>query len=185
MPRSLSPQQIKTLLATLKTRFENNMHRHAGVDRKKVEATVNGKGAKLRSLAEMEKTGGEPDVVVLDKKSKEIVFVDCAPQSPAGRRSLCYDHPALTARKANKPKDSALHMAQAMGVALLDEEQYRNLQAYGPFDTTTSSRILTPPAIRQEGGALFCDYRYKHVFTYHNGADSYYAARGWRGMVTI
>jgi hypothetical protein len=173
------------LLAALKTRFESNRSRHEGLDWAHVEARLEANGAKLRSLEEMEKTGGEPDVVSYDKRTGELVFFDCSAESPKGRRSVCYDVEALEARKENKPADSAVGMAAAMGIELLTEEQYRELQTLGEFDTKTSSWVQTPPAIRKLGGALFCDRRYDHVFTYHNGAQSYYAARGFRGALRI
>ena len=172
-------------LEILKARFEKNMNRHKGIDWAKVEARLEANGEKLASLAEMEKTGGEPDVVRHDKKTGEYVFVDCSPQSPQGRRSLCYDREALNARKEHKPKSSALDVAAEMGVELLTEDEYRDLQKLGEFDTTTSSWVKTPAEIRKLGGALFCDRRYDHVFVYHNGAESYYAARGFRGSLRV
>lgn len=183
--KKLSPQQSKELLATLKARFEKNMDRHKGLEWTKVEAKVQASPEKLWSLSEMERTGGEPDVVGYDKKTGEYIFYDCAAESPKGRRSVCYDREALEARKEHKPKDSALDMARAIGIELLTEEQYRELQQLGNFDTKTSSWVKTPSEIRKLGGALFCDRRYDHVFLYHNGADSYYAARGFRGSLRV
>ncbi len=181
----LSKKQHEELLNTLKTRFEKNMNRHKGLDWTKIQARLEASAEKLRSLNEMEKTGGEPDVVGQDKKTGEYIFCDCSSESPNGRRSLCYDRDALQSRKENKPKDSALNMAAAMGVELLTEEQYRELQKLGEFDTKTSSWVKTPSDIRKLGGALFCDRRYDTVFTYHNGAESYYAARGFRGSLRV
>ena len=183
--RNLSPAQREELLSTLKARFEKNMNRHKGLDWAKVEARLEADTEKLWSLNEMEKTGGEPDVVGHDKKTGAYVFYDCAAESPKGRRSICYDRAALDARKENKPKDSAMDMAAAIGVELLTEEQYRELQKLGEFDLKTSSWVKTPDAIRKLGGALFCDRRYNTVFLYHNGADSYYAARGFRGSLMV
>ena len=173
------------LLETLKARFERNMHRHEGVAWAKVAAKLERDAAKLRSLAEMERTGGEPDVVRHDKKTGEYVFVDCSAESAKGRRSLCYDREALEERKEHKPKGNAVDTAAEMGVEVLSEENYRHLQTLGEFDTTTSSWVKTPPRIRELGGALFCDRRYDTVFVYHNGAQSYYAARGFRGSFRI
>jgi hypothetical protein len=181
---ALSPLQHDELLSTLKARFEKNMNRHPGLEWSKVQAKLE-KSEKLGSLFEMESTGGEPDVVGYDKKMGEYLFYDCSAESPKDRRSLCYDREALEARKENKPRDSAVNMAAKMGIALLTEEQYRELQALGSFDTKTSSWIQTPPDIRERGGALFADYRYGHVFVYHNGAESYYAARGFRGLLRV
>ena len=181
----LSPEQRAELLETLQTRFERNMGRHAGLAWDEVLSKLEAQPDKLSSLWQMEQTGGEPDVVGFDERSGEYLFFDCSPQSPTGRRSICYDHAALEARKAHKPDDSAMHMAAVMGIALLTEEEYRNLQQLGEFDTTTSSWVVTPPDIRERGGALFCDRRYGHVFVYHNGADSYYAARGFRGSLRV
>jgi hypothetical protein len=169
----------------LKSRFENNMHRHKGLTWEDVQARLTSNPEKLRSLNEMERTGGEPDVVGYDKKTGEFIFYDCSAESPSGRRSLCYDNEALKSRKEHKPKGSAVGMAEAMGIDLLTEEQYRELQTLGEFDTKTSSWIHTPDEIRKLGGALFCDRRYNHVFTYHNGAESYYAARGFRGSLRV
>ena len=179
----LSPKQREELLGTLKARFEKNMNRHKGLEWTKVQAKLESDTAKLWSLSEMERTGGEPDVVGHDKKSGEFIFYDCSAESPKGRRSVCYDHEALESRKEHKPKDSAMNMAATMGIELLSEEQYRELQKLGEFDTKTSSWIKTPDEIRKRGGALFCDRRYDHVFVYHNGADSYYAARAFRGSL--
>ena len=173
------------LLATLKARFEGHPGRHRGLTWAAVAKRLEANPAELWSLAEMEKTGGEPDVVGQDAKSGEIVFCDCAEESPKGRRSVCYDGEALRSRKENKPKASAIELAAAMGIELLDEEGYRELQKLGPFDTKTSSWLETPAPVRALGGALFGDHRYGRVFTYHNGADSYYAARGFRGVLRV
>ena len=181
----LSVSAASCLLALLKERFEKNAGRHKGVLWQDVEKKLKANPSKLWSLHEMEKTGGEPDVVILDKKAGAIQFADCAAESPAGRRSLCYDQAALDSRKEHKPKGNALTMAASMRVELLNESQYRDLQKAGKFDLKTSSWVLTTPEIRKLGGALFCDRRYDHVFTYHNGAESYYAARGFRGVLTI
>ena len=178
-------KEREALLSALKARFEKNMNRHKGVDWPKVQAKLEANAEKLRSLNEMEQTGGEPDVVGHDKKTGEYIFYDCSAESPKGRRSVCYDREALEARKENKPKDSAVAMAAAMGIELLTEEQYRVLQKLGEFDTKTSSWVKTPSDIRKLGGALFCDRRYDTVFLYHNGADSYYAARGFRGSLRV
>jgi uncharacterized protein DUF4256 len=183
--KALSPEQRGELLRTLKTRFEKNMNRHKGVEWAKVEAKLEANAEKMWSLNEMERTGGEPDVVDYDKKTGEYIFYDCSAESPKGRRSVCYDRVALEARKEHKPKDSAIDMAAAIGVELLTEEQYRELQQLGNFDAKTSSWVKTPSEIRKLGGALFCDRRYDHVFVYHNGADSYYGARGFRGSIRI
>ena len=183
--KSLSPKQREELLATLKARFEKNMGRHKGIEWARVQAKLEANADKLWTLSEMERTGGEPDVVGLDKKSGECIFYDCADESPKGRRSFCYDREALEARKENKPKDSAMNMAAAMGVELLTEEEYRGLQKLGEFDLKTSSWVRTPPEIRKLGGALFCDRRFDTVFVYHNGAESYYAARAFRGSVRV
>jgi len=183
--RKLSSAQREDLFKTLQARFEKNMNRHKGVEWSKVQAKLEADADKLWSLNEMETTGGEPDVVAYDKKTGEYVFYDCSIESPKGRRSVCYDREALEARKENKPKDSALNMAAAMGIELLTEGQYRDLQKLGEFDLKTSSWVQTPPAIRKLGGALFCDRRYDQVFLYHNGADSYYAARGFRGLLSV
>ncbi len=181
----LSPKDRDALLATLKARFEKNMERHKGIAWNKVQAKLEKKPVALVSLHAMEETGGEPDVLAHDKKTGEFVFVDFSEESPKGRRSICYDDLALRARKENKPKHSALEMAKEMGIEMLSEEGYRSLQEFGEFDLKTSSWILTPDDIRKRGGALYCDRRYDHVFTYHNGAESYYAARGFRGMLKV
>lgn len=181
----LSPEQIDKLITTLKTRFEKNTNRHKSIEWKNVEANLKKNSGKLWSLDEMERTGGEPDVVGYDKKSGEYIFYDCSAESPSGRRSLCYDAEALASRKENKPNDSALNMANTMGIEILTEEQYRELQKLGAFDLKTSSWIKTPDNIRKLGGAIFCDRRYDTVFTYHNGAESYYAARGFRCVLKV
>lgn len=185
MKKQLSPKENEELLHTLKTRFEKNMNRHKGIEWAKVEAKLKVNALKLWSLNEMENTGGEPDVVGFDKKTSEYFFYDCCPESPAGRRSVCYDDDALQSRKEHKPKDSALNMASTMGIEILTEVQYRELQELGKFDTKTSSWVKTPTSIRELGGAIFCDCRYNTVFVYHNGAESYYAARGFRGMIRV
>jgi hypothetical protein len=186
MPKSkLSAAQIGELLRTLKTRFDKHPQRHKGVDWTAVEARLSDKPDKLWSLNEMERTGGEPDVVAHDKKSGAFLFVDCSAQSPKNRRSVCYDAEARKGRKEHPPKNSAVEIAAAMDIEILTEEQYRELQTLGEFDTTTSSWIATPAAIRKLGGAVFCDRRYNTVFLYHNGADSYYAARGFRGSLKV
>jgi Protein of unknown function (DUF4256) len=177
----LSPDQRKQLLGALRARFEKNMNRHKGLAWAQVQAKLEANAENLWSLHEMERTGGEPDVVGHDKKTNEYIFYDCSAESPKGRRSLCYDREALESRKENKPKDNAMDMAAAMGIELLTEGQYRELQQLGDFDTKTSSWVKTPSAIRKLGGALFCDRRFDTVFVYHNGAESYYAARGFRG----
>jgi Protein of unknown function (DUF4256) len=183
--KELSPKQREELLGALKARFEKNMGRHKGLAWTEVQAKLEGNAEKLRSLNEMERTGGEPDVIGHDKKTGEYVFCDCSAESPQGRRSVCYDREALESRKEHKPKDNAADMAAAMGIELLTEEQYRELQKLGNFDTKTSSWVKTPSAIRKLGGALFCDRRYDTVFLYHNGAESYYAARGFRGSLKV
>jgi hypothetical protein len=183
--KELSPDQSEELLGTLKARFEKNMKRHEGLEWAKVEAKLAASPEKMWSLNEMDRSGGEPDVVGYDQESGEYIFYDCAAESPQGRRSLCYDRAALDARKANKPANSVLDVAAELGVALLTEEEYRALQKFGDFDTKTSSWISTPADIRKRGGALFCDRRYGHVFVYHNGAESYYAARGFRGSLRV
>lgn len=183
--KELSFQQHAELLSSLQARFEQNMHRHEGLDWSDVQARLEAQPAKLWSLFEMARTGGEPDVVGRDQATGELIFYDCAEQSPAGRRSVCYDQAALEARKANKPADSVMNLAAAMGIDLLTEGEYRYLQELGEFDTKTSSWVITPPEIRALGGALFCDRRYGHVFVYHNGADSYYGARGFRGVLRV
>jgi len=182
--RKLSAEQSTELLKVLKTRFEKNMNRHKGLDWKKIQAKLEANPEKLWSLNEMEETEGEPDVVNYDKKTDEYIFVDCSPESPK-RRSLCYDYQAWESRKANKPESNAIDNAAEMGIEIVSEEQYRQLQELGKFDLKTSSWIKTPENIRELGGALFCDRRYNTVFTYHNGADSYYAARGFRGMLKV
>jgi len=183
--KRLPPDQLKELLSTLKDRFAKNMNRHKGVDWSTVQTKLEGNTEKLWSLSEMERTGGEPDVVGFDKKTSEYNFYDCSAETPKGRRSICYDREALESRKEHKPKSSAVEMAAEMGVELLTEEQYRALQKLGEFDTKTSSWISTPPDIRKLGGALFCDRRYDTVFLYPNGAESYYAARGFRGCLKV
>lgn len=185
--KELSPKQRDELLSVLKARFEKNMNRHKGLEWANVQAKLDAPDGreKLWSLNEMERTGGEPDVIGYDKKTGEYIFYDCSAESPIGRRSLCYDRAALESRKEHKPKNSAMDMAAAMGIELLSEEQYRELQKLGNFDLKTSSWVKTPAEIRKLGGALFCDRRYDHVFVYHNGAESYYAARGFRGSLRI
>jgi hypothetical protein len=182
---ALSPEQREELLIALKARFEKNMNRHKGLTWAQVQAKLEANAGKLWSLGEMERTGGEPDVVSHDKKTGEYIFYDCSAQSPEGRRSVCYDGEALQSRKENKPKDSAVNLAAVMGFELLTEEQYRELQKLGNFDTKTSSWVKTPSNIRKLGGALFCDRRYDTVFVYHNGAESYYAARAFRGSLRV
>lgn len=181
--KGLSPEQLEELLKTLKARFEKNMKRHAGVEWANVQVRLEANPEKLWSLNEMERTGGEPDVVGLDEKTGEIIFYDCSAESPKSRRSLCYDTEALESRKEARPEGSAVNMADAMGIALLTEEEYRALQKLGEFDLKTSSWLKTPADIRKLGGALFGDRRYNHVFVYHNGAESYYGARGFRGSL--
>jgi hypothetical protein len=183
--KKLSPDQREELLKTLKARFEKNMNRHKGLEWAKVQAKLETNSEKLWSLSEMERTGGEPDVVGHDKKTGEYTFYDCSAESPNGRRSVCYDREALDSRKEHKPKNNAIDMAADMGIELLTEEQYRELQKLGNFDLKTSSWILTTSNIRKLGGALFCDRRYDTVFVYHNGAESYYAARGFRGSLKV
>jgi hypothetical protein len=183
--KKLSAEQHEELLNTLKARFEKNMNRHKGIEWTKVQAKLEANTEKLRSLDEMEITGGEPDVVGYDKKTDEYIFYDCSAESPKGRRSVCYDHEALEARKEHKPENSAVEMAGDMGIELLTEEQYRELQKLGNFDLKTSSWVKTPADIRKLGGAIFCDRRYDTVFLYHNGAESYYAARGFRGSLRV
>jgi len=183
--KDLSREQREELLRALKTRFEKNMNRHQGLEWANVQAKLEGETQKLWSLHEMERTGGEPDVVGHDKKTSEYIFYDCSAESPKGRRSVCYDREALETRKENKPADNAMDMAAAMGIDLLTEEQYRELQKLGNFDAKTSSWVKTPSAIRKLGGALFCDRRFDTVFMYHNGAESYYAARGFRGLLRV
>ena len=186
MPNAtLSKKQSDELLKTLKARFEKNISRHPGLAWDEIQAKLEANAEKLWSLHEMERTGGEPDVVGHDKKTGEYIFYDCAAETPKGRRSICYDREALDSRKENKPKDNAVGMAATMGIELLTEEQYRELQKLAEFDTKTSSWVKTPPAIRKLGGALFCDRRFDTVFLYHNGAESYYAARGFRGWLKV
>jgi len=182
---TITQQQQQELLDILKARFAKNMVRHAGLEWSSVRARLEANAGKLSSLNQMEQTGGEPDVVAYDDNTGEYIFYDCSAESPKGRRSLCYDRPALDSRKEFKPANSAMDMAAEIGIDLLTEEQYRALQQLGKFDTKTSSWILTPSAIRQHGGAIFCDRRYDHVFTCHNGAESYYAARGFRGSLRV
>lgn len=187
MPRTkdLNLKQREELLSALQARFEKNMNRHKGLEWAKVQARLESNAEKLWSLNEMERTGGEPDVVGYDKKTGEYIFYDCSAESPSGRRSLCYDREALESRKEHKPKDSAMNMAAAIGIEILTEDQYRELQKLGNFDLKTSSWVETPAEIRKLGGALFCDRRYDTVFVYHNGAESYYAARGFRGSLRV
>ena len=185
MKKNLFAEDRNELLKTLKARFEKNMNRHKGVEWAKVQAKLEANPEKMWSLDEMETTGGEPDVIAHDKKTGEYIFYDCSAESPKGRRSICYDHEALESRKEHKPENSATEMAADMGIELLTEEQYRELQKLGNFDTKTSSWIKTPTDIRKLGGALFCDRRYNTVFVYHNGAESYYAARGFRGLLRV
>lgn len=181
----MKAESQEELLAVLQARFEENPQRHPTLAWRTVQARLRANPAKLANLAQMEATGGEPDVIGVDSATSELIFCDCATQSPADRRSLCYDRAAWEARKANKPQSSAQEMAAEMGVSLLTEDEYRALQKLGEFDTKTSSWVQTPAAIRERGGALFCDRRYDHIFTYHNGADSYYAARGFRGSLRV
>ena len=183
--KDLAPEQREELLRALKARFEKNMNRHKGLEWAKVRAKLEASPEKLWSLNEMERTGGEPDVVGHDKKTGEYIFYDCSAESPKGRRSICYDREALESRKEHKPEDNAIDMAAAIGIDLITEEQYRELQKLGNFDTKTSSWVKTPSHIRKLGGALFCDRRYDAVFVYHNGAESYYAARAFRGSLTV
>jgi hypothetical protein len=183
--KKLSPEQRDDLFSTLKARFAKNLNRHKGLAWAQVQARLEANPEKLWPLNQMERTGGEPDVVAHDKKTDEYIFYDCSAESPKGRRSVCYDREALESRKEHKPADSAMDVAVATGIELLSEEQYRELQKLGDFDTKTSSWVKTPSAIRQLGGALFCDRRYDTVFLYHNGAESYYAARGFRGLLRV
>jgi hypothetical protein len=183
--KDFSPKQRQELLRELKARFDKHMNRHQGLEWAKVQAKLEANAEKLRSLNEMETTGGEPDVVGHDKKTGEYIFYDCSAESPKGRRSVCYDREALQSRKEHKPEDNAMDVAAAMGIELLTEEQYRELQKLGKFDTKTSSWVKTPSDIRKLGGALFCDRRYETVFVYHNGAESYYAARAFRGSLRV
>jgi hypothetical protein len=181
----LSPKQCEELLKALKARFEKNMKRHEGLEWARVQAKLEANLEKLWSIHEMERTGGEPDVIGYDKETGEYIFCDCSAESPKERRNVCYDREALEARKEFKPRDSAIDMAAAMGIEILTEERYRELQKLGAFDTKTSSWLKTPPEIRSLGGAIFGDRRYDHVFVYHNGADSYYGARGFRGSLRV
>ena len=183
--KGLSPEQREELFRAFKARFEKNMNRHKDLEWARVEAKLEANAEKLWSLYEMERTGGEPDVVGHDKKTGEYTFYDCSAESPKGRRSVCYDREALESRKEHKPEDNAVDMAAAMGIELLTEEQYRELQKLGHFDTKTSSWVKTPSDVRNLGGALFCDRRYNTVFVYHNGAESYYAARAFRGLLRV
>ena len=183
--KELSPEQPEELLSVLKTRFEKNMNRHAGLEWAKVQAKLEANDEKLCILSEMERTGGEPDVVGFDQKTGEYIFYDCSEESPKGRRSLCYDREALDSRKEHKPKNSAVGMAAEIGVELLTEEEYWELQQLGHFDTKTSSWLKTPSDIRSLGGAIFADYRFGRIFVYHNGAESYYAARAFRGSLRV
>lgn len=183
--KTLSQTQGEKFLQTLKERFEKNMERHPNIDWSNVQQKLEVQAEKLWSLFEMERTEGEPDVIAYNQQTNEYTFCDCSAESPKGRRSVCYDHEALEKRKANKPEDSAVNMATEMGIEILTEVQYRELQQLGKFDLKTSSWVKTPSAIRKLGGAIFCDRRYDTVFVYHNGADSYYAARGFRGYLTI
>jgi len=182
---TLSPEQREELLAALKARFEQNMSRHEGLEWANVQARLEANPEKVWSLGEMERTGGEPDVVGYDNNASEYIFYDCSPESPTGRRNACYDREAQESRKEARPENNAIDMAADMGIELLTEEQYRALQKLGNFDTKTSSWVATPADIRKRGGALFCDRRYGHVFVYHNGAQSYYAARGFRGSLRV
>lgn len=181
----ITTEEINDLLKILKARFEKHTNRHPGVTWKSVEESLQSNNDKIKIINEMEKSGGEPDIVVFSEKEDELIFVDCAPETPKGRRSLCYDHEALEKRKEYKPANSAVNMASEMGIELLTENEYRELQSFGEFDLKTSSWVETPVEIRKLGGAIFCDRRYNHVFTYHNGADSYYAVRGFRGKLRI
>jgi len=183
--KTVPQERREELLAILKNRFEKNMNRHAGIEWPEVQAKLDTNLEKIWSLDEMEISGGEPDVVGYDPDTKEYLLIDCSAESPKGRRSICYDHEALESRKEHKPENSAINMASAMGIELLSEEQYRQLQTLGKFDTKTSSWVKTPAEIRKLGGAIFCDYRYGKVFTYHNGAESYYGARGFRGLLRV
>src|SRR6266404_2151473 len=183
--KDLSPEQREELLGALKARFEKNINRHKGLEWAKVQAKLEANTEKLWSLNEMERTGGEPDIVDYDKKTGEYIFYDCSAESPKGRRSVCYDREGLESRKEHKPENNAIDMAAAMGIEILTEEQYRELQKLGNFDAKTSSWVKTPSEIRKLGGAIFADYRYGNVFVYHNGAESYYAARGFRGSLRV
>ncbi|MGD6776735.1 MULTISPECIES: DUF4256 domain-containing protein [Bacillaceae] len=183
--KNLSPEQTEELISVLKKRFEKNIQRHEGIEWDKVQAKLENNPEKLWSLSEMERTEGEPDVIGYDKEKDEFLFCDCSKESPKGRRSVCYDRAALEARKKFKPENSAMDMSNEMGIEMLTEEQYRELQKFGEFDLKTSSWVQTPEEIRKLGGALFCDRRFNHVFVYHNGADSYYGARGFRGILRV
>jgi hypothetical protein len=183
--KKLSADEATKLLVILRERFEKNMVRHKDLVWNDIQSTLKAKPEKLWSINEMEKTGGEPDVIDFDKKTREYIFCDCAAESPKGRRSVCYDHEALESRKEHKPENSAIQMASDMGISILSEQEYRELQKLGAFDTKTSSWIETPEDIRKLGGAIFADYRYGHVFVSHNGAESYYAARGFRGSLRV
>lgn len=185
MKKDLAEDQKEDLLKALQTRFAKNMNRHKGLEWDKVQAKLESNPKKLWSLHQMEQTGGEPDVIGYDEKKDEYIFCDCVAESPKGRRSICYDHEALESRKEYKPDNSAVQMAEDMGIKLLNEEEYRALQELGPFDTKTSSWLMTPPSIRKLGGAIFGDYRFGQVFIYHNGAESYYGARGFRGSLRV
>jgi hypothetical protein len=185
LKKEFSPEQREELLRALKARFEKNMNRHKGLEWAKVQAKLEANTEKLWSLNEMERTGGEPDVVGYDKDTGEYIFYDCSAESPKGRRSVCYDHEALESRKEHKPENNAVDMAAAMGIELLTEEQYRELQNLGNFDMKTSNWVKTPSEIRKLGGAIFVDFRYGNVFVYHNGAESYYGARGFRGSLRV
>lgn len=185
MKKELTIEQQDELLKVLEIRFEKNSSRHQSLSWDKVEEKLKANPQKLWSLDEMERTEGEPDVIGYDEKTKEFLFADCSAESPKGRRSICYDHEALEKRKEHKPQNSAVNMAEEMGIEILNEEQYKELQKLGKFDAKTSSWILTPPEIRKLGGAIFSDFRYNAVFVYHNGADSYYAARGFRGLLRV
>lgn len=183
--KHLSPEQGEALIKTVKARFEKHMSRHQGLEWTRVQARLEAHPDKLWSLGEMESTGGEPDVVGVDTKSGEYIFYDCSAETPKERKNVCYDRQALDSRKEHKPKNSAMDLAAVMGIELLTEEQYRELQKLGNFDLKTSSWVKTPPEIRKHGGAIFCDRRYDHVFTYHNGAESYYGVRGFRGSLRV
>jgi hypothetical protein len=185
MKKELSPKQQEELINTLKTRFEKNIKHHENLEWVKIQTKLEANPEKLWSLNEMEETGGEPDVVKHDEKTDEYIFYDCSPETPKGRRSICYDNEALEARKEHKPKNSAINMAASMGITILTEEEYRELHKLGKFDTKTSSWIQTPAEIRKLGGATFADFRYNTIFIYHNGADSYYAVRGFRGSFRV
>ena len=183
--KNISTEECEELLRVLKARFEKNMHHHKALKWADVQVKLESNTEKLWSLNEMERTGGEPDVIGFDKKTGEYLFCDCSAESPKGRRSLCYDREALESRKKHKPKDSAVDMAAAIGIEILTEDEYRDLQNHGAFDTKSSSWVKTPSNIRKLGGAIFCDRRFDHVFTYHNGAESYYASRGFRGSLRV